>query len=129
MLTHDPYFEYKCGRMSEWEFQQWLLTHKVPRKIPLNGPRRERILRSKWTRTSPEIQALRQEFNVTVRPVLREHYATQEIVRCHYCAHRLSLSQLTFDHVQSLCKGGDNTLSNIVPACKECNAQRNQEGY
>lgn len=38
--------------------------------------------------------------------------------RCAYCGRRRKLTQ---DHFTPLSKGGEHTLSNIVPACMPCN--------
>jgi 5-methylcytosine-specific restriction endonuclease McrA len=43
--------------------------------------------------------------------------------RCAYCGKRRK-GQLTRDHITPLSKGGAHTLSNIVPACKDCNMQK-----
>jgi len=40
---------------------------------------------------------------------------------CAYCG---SPDQMTHDHVVPIAKGGDNTASNIVPACKPCNSSK-----
>lgn len=40
--------------------------------------------------------------------------------RCAYCNKRSE--RLTQEHVIPITKGGNNTLSNIVPACKHCNS-------
>ena len=43
--------------------------------------------------------------------------------RCVYC--RRKMQHLTQDHITPLSKGGNHTKSNIVPACKSCNAKKN----
>jgi HNH endonuclease len=50
--------------------------------------------------------------------------------RCVYCPHdcwrcRQKKHTLTQDHITPLSKGGDNTASNIVPACLSCNSKKN----
>jgi len=42
--------------------------------------------------------------------------------RCAYCG--CSPAVLHREHVRPLAKGGDHTLSNIVPACVSCNARK-----
>jgi 5-methylcytosine-specific restriction endonuclease McrA len=39
---------------------------------------------------------------------------------CIYCGRFCRLS-ITIDHVVPLSKGGNNEISNLVPACKQCN--------
>lgn len=42
---------------------------------------------------------------------------------CAYCGKHLK-GKLTQDHITPLSKGGNHTLSNIVPACRSCNAKK-----
>jgi 5-methylcytosine-specific restriction endonuclease McrA len=44
--------------------------------------------------------------------------------RCAYCGKRAK-GHLTQDHITPLSKGGSNTASNIIPACKSCNSRKN----
>ncbi|MBF0095958.1 MAG: HNH endonuclease [Magnetococcales bacterium] len=44
---------------------------------------------------------------------------------CSYCGKRVHPSQLTMDHKIPIVRGGQSTRSNCVPACQECN--RNKE--
>ena len=51
---------------------------------------------------------------------MQEHYDH----RCVYCGKRRK-GKLTQDHITPLSKGGNHTLSNIVPACRSCNSTKN----
>jgi len=42
--------------------------------------------------------------------------------RCVYCG--CKPKRLTMDHITPLSRGGSNTASNIVPACKPCNDKK-----
>lgn len=42
--------------------------------------------------------------------------------RCVYCGRKMQ--RLTQDHVIPLAKGGTHTFSNVVPACRSCNAKK-----
>lgn len=52
---------------------------------------------------------------------------------CHWCKRDTRLinsplpDQATVDHVIPRCRGGSDTLDNVVNACYECNQQRNVE--
>lgn len=52
----------------------------------------------------------------------RDHYT------CQYCGrHRRQLGHrefLTRDHLLPLCRGGDNTWSNVITACTSCNHRK-----
>ena len=43
---------------------------------------------------------------------------------CQYCLKKIPFSQATRDHLKPRSKGGDNTESNIVLACKKCNSKK-----
>ena len=43
---------------------------------------------------------------------------------CHYCEGRFSPSDLTMDHRQPIARGGVTSKSNVVPACKACNTEK-----
>ncbi len=43
--------------------------------------------------------------------------------RCVYCGKRYK-GKLSQDHISPISKGGNHTLSNIVPACKSCNSRK-----
>jgi len=40
---------------------------------------------------------------------------------CSYCGSVLTLKNRTVDHLIPLSKGGDNSFSNLIPACRACN--------
>ncbi|MEW6754930.1 MAG: HNH endonuclease [Candidatus Latescibacterota bacterium] len=44
--------------------------------------------------------------------------------RCYYCERAVAPRELTMDHIVPLVRGGRTTRSNVVPCCKECNAQK-----
>ncbi len=43
---------------------------------------------------------------------------------CHYCGRLFPPRDLTMDHVVPLVRGGRTVKSNVVPCCRECNAQK-----
>lgn len=52
--------------------------------------------------------------------ILREYH-----FKCVYCGKEFNLfDRPERDHVLPISKGGDNTKSNIVPACRSCNARK-----
>lgn len=46
--------------------------------------------------------------------------------KCAYCGKELPLEQ---DHFIPLSKGGEYTINNIVPACRHCNASKNNSNF
>jgi 5-methylcytosine-specific restriction enzyme A len=46
---------------------------------------------------------------------------------CHYCKNKFPVTELTMDHLIPLIRGGKSTKSNLVPACKKCNAEKKHQ--
>jgi 5-methylcytosine-specific restriction endonuclease McrA len=44
--------------------------------------------------------------------------------RCGYCGRPTPSNELTMDHRVPLVRGGRSVRSNLVPACRECNAAK-----
>lgn len=44
--------------------------------------------------------------------------------RCAYCGTKLTTKNVSRDHFIPLSKGGDNSVRNLVPACRPCNSRK-----
>ncbi len=44
--------------------------------------------------------------------------------KCYYCSARLTLKEATKDHRVPTCRGGSDSIKNIVPACAACNQKK-----
>lgn len=42
--------------------------------------------------------------------------------QCHYCGYEDPV--MTVDHILPRSRGGDNSLENLIPACRKCNYSR-----
>ena len=57
-----------------------------------------------------------------IKPIFREAYPTKRnVFRCQYCG---STKDLTVDHIIPKVRGGKDTWTNLVCACKKCNNQK-----
>ena len=70
-------------------------------------------------RRAAKLQAPQNDFTEAQWQEIQEAYGH----RCAYCGKRAK-GHLTEDHITPLSKGGPNTASNIVPACKSCNSRK-----
>ncbi len=43
---------------------------------------------------------------------------------CYYCGKKITVKELTMDHLVPLSRGGRSNKGNIVPACKDCNTKK-----
>ncbi len=43
---------------------------------------------------------------------------------CQYCGNKFSIEKLTVDHLVPKSRGGENTWTNLVAACKKCNQKK-----
>lgn len=106
----------------------------VAQEVRYYATNRERVrgIRAAWKKTNPEKNrassrrhdALKRgatisDFTAVQWHEMQEHYAH----RCAYCGKR-SKGHLTQDHITPLSRGGNHTLSNIVPACRCCNSKK-----
>lgn len=60
------------------------------------------------------------------RAAIKEAWAN----RCAYCGQPpIDDKSLTIDHVRPKSKGGQDRTSNVIPACRRCNAQKGSEEW
>ncbi len=86
------------------------------RKARLENPEKYRLMgaqRSARLRGAP-----RNDLTATQWRLIKQHYH----LRCYYCGKQPK--KLTMDHIIPITKGGNHTMSNIVPACQSCNSRK-----
>lgn len=64
------------------------------------------------------------KFRFTTLACNRENILWRDQNRCQYCANIFSNDKLTLDHVVPKSRGGKNTWTNLVAACKKCNQRK-----
>lgn len=55
---------------------------------------------------------------------LRSQAAARDRGYCRYCGKRLTREILTYDHVVPIARGGQDTIDNLVQACRSCNHEK-----
>ena len=58
------------------------------------------------------------------KPGRRDDVFARDGYRCVYCGQTLRAEELTVDHVEPQAKQGDNSLGNLVTACRACNLRK-----
>jgi 5-methylcytosine-specific restriction endonuclease McrA len=73
----------------------------------------------------PSVIVLKKFFQTTQRlnPV-RKNILLRDNFTCQYCMKHLNEHELTLDHVHPKSKGGENTWTNLVTACRKCNVKK-----
>lgn len=74
----------------------------------------------------PEVIRLRRFIKVPYRPIpfCRKNIMLRDGYNCQYCGEHFPAEQLTLDHVIPISRGGKDTWSNVVSACKRCNHKK-----
>lgn len=74
----------------------------------------------------PAVMRLRKSFHRRKQVVRfsRMNVFTRDGFRCQYCGQKFAMNKLTFDHVTPRAAGGRTEWSNIVTACRPCNARK-----
>src|SRR5690606_12093917 len=78
------------------------------------------------TMKMPAVIRLRRSFGKVKRGVKfsRVNVFARDEHRCQYCGQRLAANKLTYDHVIPRSAGGRTEWTNIVTACRPCNARK-----
>ena len=73
----------------------------------------------------PSVVALRHYENLNrPAPLTRANLFTRDNGMCQYCQTKLATSELTFEHVVPLSRGGATSWLNLVAACEPCNTRK-----
>lgn len=86
----------------------------------------EKIRSPSVTMGKPAVIRLRKKHRMVQSGVKfsRQNVFTRDGFRCQYCARRLPVSKLTYDHVVPRKRGGRTEWTNIVTACRPCNGKK-----
>ncbi|RJP19055.1 MAG: HNH endonuclease [Candidatus Omnitrophota bacterium] len=76
--------------------------------------------------TLPEVIRLRRYISLPYRPIpyCRKNIMLRDGFICQYCGEQFSPDELTLDHVIPISRGGHDSWSNVVTACKHCNHKK-----
>ena len=74
----------------------------------------------------PSVIALKRivKFRFTTMAPKRDNVFWRDNSQCQYCSIFLPKEELTLDHVLPRSKGGKNSWTNLVAACKKCNQKK-----
>lgn len=73
-----------------------------------------------------ELKALKHPQPVSKRQHTRKEWHRKFIQspKCHYCDAPLTMANAHRDHKTPTCRGGADTIDNIVPSCQRCNLMK-----
>ena len=63
----------------------------------------------------------KRRFNLTLN---RKNIIWRDKNTCQYCGRRYSYDFLTMDHIIPQCRGGEDSWTNLVACCKDCNGDK-----
>ena len=74
----------------------------------------------------PSVIVLKQfiKYEVIGPPCTRKNIFIRDEFSCQYCGIECEKLELTIDHVIPRSKGGNNSWTNLVAACKKCNQKK-----
>ena len=74
----------------------------------------------------PEVIRLRRFIKLPYRPIpfSRKNILLRDGFCCQYCGEHHPADELTLDHVIPISRGGSDTWTNVVSACKRCNHKK-----
>jgi 5-methylcytosine-specific restriction endonuclease McrA len=91
-------------------------------KIKTNNPNAEYY----WPSVIRSLDPVHNVYRDT--PSLTDEYLYyRDHAECQYCGCKLTVKDLTFEHVHPASKGGKTTWDNIVAACGECNSKKGDQ--
>jgi hypothetical protein len=91
----------------------------LPEEIPVCIKRRQE--RTRQTAIVPATEAEADFYNVRenrIKIYERDNYT------CGHCGKQLTRFTATLDHVQPVAEGGDNSASNLLTSCLQCNSRK-----
>lgn len=73
--------------------------------------------------TLPEVIRLKNYIQLPYRPIpySRKNILLRDDYTCQYCTESFDGDELTLDHILPVSRGGKDSWTNVVAACKECN--------
>ncbi len=71
----------------------------------------------------PEVIRLKNYIQLPYRPIpySRKNILLRDDYTCQYCAEPFDSDELTLDHILPVSRGGKDSWTNVVAACKDCN--------
>lgn len=114
---------YNAGRKDQQQTYQrtYRETHRVERRVYQRAYHKahpEVVRASYHRRRAQQAGATRNDLTTAQWKAIKRHYG----YRCVYCGRKMQ--RLTIDHIIPISKGGENTFTNVVPACRTCNNRK-----
>lgn len=120
------------AKVKKWRNENRERHNAWNRQWSANNKEHERLKTLRYRQKNPGMHMAQQQrrramkSGAPINDFTRAQWVAMQILcdhRCAYCGKRRK-GKLTQDHIQPLSNGGSHTLSNIVPACRNCNSRK-----
>ena len=112
------------GQFANYDFQSWREISEL--KAEFKEPHDDWIRSVSFEIQVPRVLRLLYYDSVPKQRVRlnRRNLFARDGNRCQYCGKRFASSELSIDHVNPTCMGGETTWENVVCACVRCNVRK-----
>lgn len=118
-LYNEEHKEEIAERNKMWRKENKGLDAEKHRQYAKNNPE---IYRINWQKRRAKKLLLLSTLTIEQWETIKDHFNN----KCCYCGKELSLAQ---EHFIPLSKGGEYTLNNIIPCCKQCNSSKHNYDF
>jgi 5-methylcytosine-specific restriction endonuclease McrA len=126
--------EHNRLRMAEYGAKNRKRLTLKKREVRARDPKRYQGYTNKWLRAHPEVvranrdkrRALMHAATVNLKSMVAwmEGVKSKPSAVCYYCQQEIEVSQIHFDHVIALSKGGAHSVENLCVSCSRCNLSK-----
>jgi 5-methylcytosine-specific restriction endonuclease McrA len=112
------------GQFANYDFESWREISEL--RADFKEPHEDWIRSVSFEIQVPRVLRLLNYDSVPKQRVRlnRRNLFARDGNRCQYCGKRFPSSELSIDHVNPTCLGGDTSWENVVCACVRCNVRK-----
>jgi len=118
----------------KWQSDQWAHRQEYMRsyyernreKIKAKSKSLYQSNKGRWWNYSQKRRVLKMQasFNLTAIREFVDSVKSKKTARCYYCGDRVITTNIHFDHIIPLAKGGQHSVDNLCVSCAPCNLSK-----